>query len=166
MSVQTVCPPTIDFFPGLPIFFQSSDAQFSSDGGLLLFRQLDEQLGLTRAFAAVLDDLRDPELIEHTALEMVRQRVYGILANYEDQNDADTLRSDPIFKILCGRRPDEADLASQPTLSRFENSITIPSLKRLRPLFLDQFIASFSQPPRHLTIDLDAVDDPAHGHQQ
>jgi hypothetical protein len=166
MSVQTVCPPTIDFFPGLPILFESSNAQLSSDGGLLLFRQLDEQLGLTRAFAAVLDDLRDPELIEHTALEMVRQRVYGILANYEDQNDADTLRSDPIFKLLCGCHPDDDDLASQPTLSRFENSITIPSLKRLRPLLVDQFIASFPQPPRHLTFDLDAVDDPAHGKQQ
>jgi hypothetical protein len=166
MSVQTFCPPTIDFFPGLPIFFQSSDAQLSSDGGLPLFRQLDERLGFTRDFAAALDELRDPALLEHTALEMVRQRVYGILANYEDQNDADTLRSDPIFKLLCGRRPAGPDLASQPTLSRFENSITIPSLKRLRPLFLDQFIASFTQPPRHLTIDLDAVDDPAHGHQQ
>jgi len=71
------------------------------------------------------------------------------------------LRSDPIFKLICGRCPDGPDLASQPTLSRFENSINIPSLKRLRPLFLDQFIASFSQPPRHLTLDLDAVDDPA-----
>ncbi len=166
MSVSTLGQQAIDFFPGMPIFFQSSDAQLSGDGGLPLFRQLDERIGLTTGFAAVLDDPRDPDSRQHTFLEMVRQRVYGILADYEDQNDADLLRSDPIFKLICGRLPDEPDLASQPTLSRFENSINIPSLKRLRVLFVDQFIASFNQPPRHLTIDLDAIDDPAHGHQQ
>jgi hypothetical protein len=166
MNVATLRPEAIDFFPGLPILFQSSDAQLSGDGGLLVFRQLDERLRLTADFAAALDDPRDPNARDHTFVEMVRQRVYGILADYEDQNDADTVRGDPIFKLICGRRPDQPDLASQPTLSRFENSINIPSLKRLRVLLVDQFIASFSQPPRSLTIDLDAVDDPAHGHQQ
>src|SRR5262245_40574892 len=166
MSVSTLGPEAIDFFPGMPIFFQSSAVQLSGDGGLLVFRQLDERLGLTAAFAAALDDPRHPNSRDHSFAAMVRQRVYGILANYEDQNDADTLRSDPIFKLICGRRPAEPDLASQPTLSRFENQINIPSLKRLRVLLVDQFIASFSEPPTHLTIDLDAVDDPAHGHQQ
>jgi hypothetical protein len=166
MILSTAWPESIDFFPGLPLFFQSSDTQFSSDGGLPLFRQLDERLRLTYDFAAALDDPRDPNAREHTFLEMVRQRVYGILADYEDQSDADLLRGDPIFKLVCGRRPDGPDLASQPTLSRFENSISIASLKRLRPLFVDQFIASFERPPRHLTLDLDAVDDPAHGNQQ
>jgi hypothetical protein len=97
---------------------------------------------------------------------MVRSRVYGILGGYEDQNDHDTLRADPVFKLLADRSPEDDDLASQPTLSRFENAISIRSLKRLRDMFLDQFIASFESPPRHLTFDLDAVDDPAHGHQQ
>jgi hypothetical protein len=97
---------------------------------------------------------------------MVRSRVYGILAGYEDQNDHDTLRHDPVFKLLADRSPEDDDLASQPTLSRFENAISIQSLKRLREVFLDQFIASFDTPPRHLTFDLDAVDDPAHGQQQ
>src|SRR5439155_13475931 len=156
----------IDFFPGLPIHFQTASEQLSHDGGLLLFRQLDERRGLTRDFAQALDDPREPNLREHPFLEMTRQRVYGILADYEDQNDADSLRTDPIFKLLCGRRPDETDLATQPTLSRFENCISIASLKRLRALFVDHFIASFDRPPRHLTLDLDAVDDPAHGHQQ
>src|SRR5262249_1570950 len=113
-----------------------------------------------------LDDPRDPELTEHTFLEMVRSRVYGILAGYPDQNDHDTLRADPVFKLIADRSPDEGYLASQPTLSRFENAISIKSLRRLRDGFLDQFIASFDSPPRHLTFDLDAVDDPAHGHQQ
>jgi hypothetical protein len=166
MSVSTLWPEAIDFFPGMPIFFQSSEAHLSSDGGLPIFRQLDERLCLTADFAAALDDPRDASSREHTFLEMVRQRVYGILANYEDQNDAAILRSDPIFKLICGRRPDGPDLASQPTLSRFENCISIASLKRLRQLFVDQFIASFDRPPRHLTLDLDAVDDPAHGNQQ
>jgi hypothetical protein len=97
---------------------------------------------------------------------MVRSRVYGILAGYADQNDHDTLRADPVFKLIADRSPEDDDLASQPTLSRFENAISIKSLKRLRDVFLDQFIASFDTPPRHLTLDLDAVDDPAHGHQQ
>jgi hypothetical protein len=92
--------------------------------------------------------------------------VFGILAGYEDQNDHDTLRTDPVFKLIANRSPDDANLASQPTLSRFENQIDIPSLFRLRDVFIDQFIASFAQPPITLTFDLDAVDDPTHGSQQ
>jgi hypothetical protein len=165
MSIQPAWQHTLDFF-GTPIVVEPSAGLLTSDAGLLPFRQLDEQLGLTRDFAAVLNDPRDPDLIEHTTLQMVRSRVYGILAGYADQNDHDTLRHDPLFKLLAGRRPAEAALASQPTLSRFENAVDIPSLKRLRGLLVDQFIASFDRSPRRLTLDLDAVDDPAHGHQQ
>jgi hypothetical protein len=93
----------------------------------------------------------------HTFLEMVRARVHGILAGYENPNDHDTLRFDPVFKLVADRSPEEDDLASQPTLSRFENAISIRSLKWLRDVFLDQFIASFDTAPRHLTFDLDAV---------
>ena len=165
MSIQPVWQETLDFF-GTPVVLEPSQAQLSSDAGLLLFRQFDEHLGLTRDFAAVLQDRRDPDLIEHPTREMVRSRVYGILAGYEDRNDHDTLRTDPIFKLLADRSPDDAALASQPTLSRLENAIDIPSLHRLRDVLIDQFLASFAQPPRRLTFDLDAVDDPAHGHQQ
>jgi hypothetical protein len=165
MSIQPVWQQTLDFFPS-PLVVEPSAAQLSSDAGLLPFRQFDQHLGLTQSFAAALDDPRDPDLIEHTLLEMVRVRVYGILAGYEDQNDHDTLRTDPVFKLLADRSPDAAPLASQPTLSRFENAVSIRSLFRLRDLFIDQFIASFKQPPRRLVFDLDAVDDPAHGHQQ
>ena len=140
--------------------------QLSSDAGLLPVRQFDQRVGLTRAFADALGDPRDPGLTEHTFLEMVRSRVDGILAGYADQNDHDTLRHDPVFKLVADRSPEDDDLASQPTLSRFENAIPIKSLKRLRDVFLDQFLASFATPPRHLTFDLDAVDDPAHGQQQ
>jgi hypothetical protein len=155
----------VDFF-GTPLAIEPSPGQLSGDAGLLPIRQFDERIGLTRALADALDDPREPALTEHTFLGMVRSRIYGILAGYEDPNDDDALRHDLVFKLLAGRSPNENDLASQPTLSRFENAISIKSLKRLRDVFLDQFIASFARLPRHLTFNLDAVDDPAHGQQQ
>src|SRR5215212_2402960 len=155
-----------DFYEPLPIQIEVSDAPLTSDAGLLPLRQFDERIGLTAQFAAVLHDPRDPDLIEHSFLEMVRMRIFGILAGYEDQNDHDTLRTDPVFKLIADRSPADDDLASQPTLSRFENRINIASLKRLRQVFVDEFIASFARPPLSLTFDLDAVDDPTHGAQQ
>jgi hypothetical protein len=95
---------------------------------------------------------------------MVRMRVYGILADYEDQNDHSTLRKDPVFKLIACRAPDDSDLASQSTLSRFENAIDI--INRQRDVFLDAFIASFESPPARLTLDIDPFDDPTHGRQQ
>ena len=103
MSIQPAWQQTLDFF-ATPIILEPSAAQLSSDAGLLPFRHLDQRLGLTQAFAAALDDPRDPDLTEHTFLEMVRSRVYGILADYMDQNDHDTLRTDPIFKLIARRR--------------------------------------------------------------
>ena len=165
MSIQPAWQQTFAFFE-LPVVIEPSQAILSSDAGLLPLRQFDQHIGLTQAFIDALDDPRDADLIEHTFREMVHSRIYGILADYEDQNDHDTLRTDPVFKLIAGRSPNDADLASQPTLSRFENAISIKSLKRLRDVFIDQFIASFDTPPRRLTFDLDAIDDPAHGHQQ
>jgi hypothetical protein len=166
VSIQTAWQATFDFWSKLPIVVESSSAQLSSDGGLLPLRQFDEQIGLTRQFAQALEDPRLPGLTAHTFLEMVRSRVFGVLAAYEDQNDHDTLRHDPVFKLIADRSPEDDPLASQPTLSRFENAISIRSLKLLRDVFIDQFIDSFATPPKHLTFDLDAVDDPAHGAQQ
>ena len=94
------------------------------------------------------------------------KRIYGILADYEDQNDHDTLRRDPVFKLIADRLPDGPHLASQPTLSRFENAVSIPDLWRLRDVLVNLFIQSFDEPPRHLTLDIDAFDDPAPGQQQ
>ena len=121
VSIQTAWQATFDFW-GQPIIVEPSKAQLSSDGGLLPLRQFDEQIGLTRQFAEVLHDDRVPGLIDHTFLEMVRSRIYGVLAAYEDQNDHDTLRYDPIFKLIADRSPDADPLASQPTLLRFENA--------------------------------------------
>jgi hypothetical protein len=155
-----------DFYTSKPIVVEPSAAQVSSDGGLLPFRQLDEEIGHTRQLAEALFDRRNAGYIDHTFLEMTRMRIYGILADYPDQNDHDVLRSDPIFKLICDRSIDEKDLASQPTLSRFENAIESGSFFRLRDTFIEQFIASFEAPPSSLTLDIDPFDDPTHGQQQ
>jgi hypothetical protein len=166
MSVQTAWQGTFSFLDNLPIIVEPSAALLTSDAGLLPFRELDQRLHLTQQFAQALVDPRDPDLVRHTFLEMTRSRVFGILADYEDQNDHDALRADPTFKLIAGRAPDGPDLASQPTHSRFENAISVGSLFGLREVFIDQFIASFATPPQHLTLDIDAVDDPTHGDQQ
>jgi hypothetical protein len=157
---------SFDFFPSRPIEIEVSSAPLTSDAGLLPIRQLDDHIKLTEQFAAALHDPRDPNLTQQSLLSMVRQRIYGILADYEDQNDHDTLRSDPVFKIVADRLPDGPDLASQPTLSRFENAVSIADLWRLRDAMADQFIQSFDKIPHHITLDIDAFDDPTHGHQQ
>jgi hypothetical protein len=162
MSIPHVCPQVLDFF-GTPLVIEPSPGQLSSDAGLLPIRQFDQGIGLTRAFAQALDDPRDPDLTEHTFLEMVRARVYGILAGYADQNDHDTLRHDPVFKLVADRSPDDADLASQPTLSRFENAISIPSLKRLRDVFIDHRPRSSRRPGPAKCVRAGAKASPAAG---
>lgn len=166
MSLQSVGQICLDFLPSLPIKFEVSSALLSSDAGLLPVRQFDQQIGFTERFAKALSDSRDGSWMRQDNLVMVRQRIYGIIAGYEDQNDHDALRSDPVFKLIADRLPDDGDLASQPTLSRFENGVTISDLWRLRDVLIDEFIASFDTPPAHLTFDMDPFDDPAHGQQQ
>ncbi len=126
MVSQTAFQLSLDFPTSKPIVVVPSAEQVSSDAGLLPFRQLDERIGLTRQFAESLSDRRHVGYVDHSFLEMTRMRVYGILADYADQNDHDVLRSDPIFKLLCDRSIEADDLASQPTLSRFENAIERP----------------------------------------
>jgi hypothetical protein len=166
LSLHSVPWLSFNFFPSRPVEIELSSAPLSTDAGLLPIRQFDQQIRLTEQFAAALQDRRDPAFVEHSMLSMVRQRIYGILADYEDQNDHDALRSDPIFKLIADRLPDDSDLSSQPTLSRFENAVSIPDLWRWRDVLVDSFIQSFDRPPRHLTLDIDAFDDPAHGQQQ
>jgi len=148
------------------IVVEPIEEHLTSDAGLLPIRQFDEQIGLTAQFAAALRDPRFCPFVDHSFAEMARMRIYGILAGYSDQNDHDQLRYDPVFKLLAGRQPSDDELASQPTLSRFENAIDIASLWRLRDVLIDQFLASFGEPPRRLTFDIDTFDDPTHGQQQ
>ncbi len=166
MDAQSAFQLAFDFGTSKPVVVAPSAAQVSSDAGLLPFRQLDEQLGLTKQLAEALTDRRHVGYVGHTFLEMVRMRTYGILADYADQNDHDLLRSDPVFKLVCGRSIHDDDLASQPTLSRFENAIDTRSFFHLRDVLVDQFIASFDKPPQALTLDIDPFDDPTYGGQQ
>ena len=166
MSLQTAFQKCISFLGEKPIVVEPSAGALTSDAGLLPIREFDHRLGLTEQFAQALDDPRHQPFVEHTVLEMVRMRIFGILADYPDQNDHDVLRTDPAFQLIAGRSPDEAPLASQPTLSRFENAITIASLFRLRDVLIDQFIAAFEEPPKRLTLDIDVFDDPTHRQQQ
>lgn len=171
MSLQTALEFSFEF-GDRPIQVEVSSSPLSSDAGLLVFRQVDERLRYTQQFAEAMhgDTRVDPT---HSWLDMVRQRVYGILDDYEDQNDHDTLRHDPIFKLIAGRDPGDPqqDLASQPTLSRFENAVSVADLNRLRELFVSLFIQSLSTAagggaPHRITLDLDAWDDTTHGQQQ
>ena len=166
MVLQSAFPFEFDFLTSKTVVVELSTEQVSSDAGLLPLRQLDEQLGLSLEFAEALTDPRHASYVDHTVVEMVRMRMFGILADYPDQNDHDVLRSDPIFKLICDRSINDNDLASQPTLSRFENFIDVSSFWRLQDVLIDQFIASFDQPPLHLTLDIDTFDDPTHGQQQ
>ena len=166
MSVQSAFSFVLDFLGKKPVVLEVSEAPLSSDAGLVPIRQFDEQIRFTWQFAEALQETRDPTFTQHSLASMVRQRIYGILADYEDQNDHDTLRCDPVFKMVAGRMPDGNDLASQPTLSRFENAVSIPDLWKLRDVLVEQFIQSFETPPTSLTLDIDAFDDEAHGQQQ
>src|SRR5215472_8340064 len=101
--------------------------RLSSDAGVVLLKDIDDQLGLTPDLAMGLKDPRDPRRVAFTVEDLLKQRVYQIVAGYEDANDANTLRDDPIFKLMLDRLPETGDsLASQPTLSRFENRVSRP----------------------------------------
>ena len=139
----------------------------TSDGGALLLREVDRRLGLTERLAACLSDRRAPDAITHTVEAMLRQRVFGIALGYEDLNDHQTLRDDPLVKVLAERPPDpEAPLASPPTLCRLENAATRRDLARMAETFVETFIASHRQPPEEIVLDFDATDDPLHGTQE
>ena len=165
MIIQSVWQKSFDFF-SKPVVVQPTEATLTSDAGLLPIRQFDQRIGLTEQFVDALTDIRYQPSVTHDLREMVRTRIFGILAGYPDQNDHDILRTDPVFKIIAGKSPKGDDLASQPTLSRFENAIGVKSLLRLQDVLIDQFIASFDEPPRRITLDIDPFDDPTYGQQQ
>lgn len=166
-STECIAQGTLPFHPKLPIDVRFDAPEISSDAGLLLLRQVDEQLGLTRGFAAHLPDDRDPGRIEHSRLEQTRQRVYLIAAGYEDANDSDQLRHDPLCKTVCERTPNDLKgLSSQPTLSRFENAPNRRSVCRLTRWFEQSYCESLDPNQDVVILDIDTTDDPTHGHQQ
>jgi len=145
--------------------FEGGD--IASDGGAILLAEADRKLGLTAKLAACLRDDREPAKVQHSLAEMIAQRVYQIACGYEDCNDADDLRRDPVLKTAVGRLPQtDPDLASQPTLSRLENSVGAGELYRMSEAFIDLFIAGRDKSPRRVVLDIDATDDETHGQQQ
>lgn len=161
----TVCNPELFAFPAvkkraLTASFTGGDV--SSDGGLPLLRQVDRRLGLTRALAQVLPDPRDRDRIEHSRVSLVRQRIYGLAAGYEDLNDHDTLRHDLVWQTAVER---DRPLASSPTLCRLDNRANRAAAWAMHAVIVDQFIASFAAPPAELVLDFDATDERVHGRQ-
>lgn len=143
----------------------------SADGGLVLFKALDTELGLTRRLAACLDDTREPGKVLHETIELLQQRIFGLSAGYADCNDAARLVHDPIHKLVLGRDPlTGLGLASQPTLSRFENAVSARELRTMTHVLADTVIAQqrrrLKGRARRITIDLDPTDDPTHGQQE
>ena len=180
--MQTECSPTLFEFE--PVERQIVVAGFdggiiTSDAGGLLLRQLDRGLGLIGRMAACFTDRRDPRLLEHTVETLVGQRVFGLALGYEDLNDHDELRHDPLFHVLAGKleakRSNCAPVAGKSTLNRLEHTPRRDAGKyhkidyhapSLEALFVDIFLDAHKRPPKEIVLDLDATDDPIHGEQE
>jgi hypothetical protein len=140
--------------------------QVSSDGGVVLLRQLDARLGVCERIAALVPDNRNPLLVRHPRLEQVRQRVFQIALGYEDQNDADALRNDPLFRSACDRLPDDSQaLSSQPTLSRLEHAVDARAVVALQRSLEADYVASLRDDTEVVVLDIDSTSDPTHGQQ-
>lgn len=143
----------------------------TSDGGAVLLKAIDEKLGLTAAVASAVADPRQPGKIQHSFHDLVRQRVYGLACGYADANDTARIGRDPVHKLLLDRDPlGDEDLASQATLSRFENGLRSTELFRMGLALVDVVLGHhrrrLGRKVRRIIIDLDPTDDPAHGQQQ
>ena len=156
------------FYRHRPVHCDFSGGQITSDAGLLPLRAFDERHHLTRDLAQLLSDPRDDERVRHHSLTLLRQRIYQIVAGYEDTNDADRLRHDPTLQIVADQKLGEA-LGSQPTLSRWENAPSARDLVRLNDALLDEFIRLCGKQVRQrgeILLDIDSTDDPTYGQQQ
>jgi Transposase DDE domain group 1 len=139
----------------------------SSDSGVLLLREVERRLGIASRLAACLKDRRDADRIEHRLQEMLRLRMFAIAAGYEDANDCNKLRDDPVFKMAVGRAPESgAALCSQPSMSRLENAPSKIEIARLMGAMVDQFCASYNRAPVSIILDIDDTFDAVHGKQQ
>ncbi len=155
----------LKFFTKKTVTLNFKGGNISSDAGLLLIKEFTDKLKITDRIANCIKDQRNYSYIDHTVKNLVEQRLFSGIAGYEDCNDAKELRKDPILQAINSRI--KAELASQPTLSRFENMTTSHDNYRLHNLLLDLFIERIkNSKPEELTIDIDSTDDPAHGAQQ
>jgi hypothetical protein len=151
----------------LPLQVSFDGPQLTSDGGLIWLAEVDDALGLCEALAAALPDRRRGA-IRHSLLQLLRQRAFQIACGYEDQNDAATLRHDPLLQLVCGRAPEEGPLASQPTLSRFENAVTPRDCYQVALALVELYLEERARAgiPTRILLDADSTADPVHGSQE
>ena len=141
--------------------------RLSSDAGVLLLREVERELGIAERLAACVTDRRDPARIDHTVVEMLKTRMFAIAAGYEDADDCDALRHDPVFKMAVGRAPETGEpLCSQPTMSRLENAPSRVEVARMMAAMVKLFCTSWDRPPAAITLDIDDTVDAVHGNQQ
>lgn len=167
--METVCHKQLIFESlfGKEVVADFTGGRITSDAGGLLLRELDQRYRLAENAARCLHDPREGHKVKHDLLTLVRQRLFAIAQGYEDNNDAATLAKDPAFKIMAGKAPEsDGDLASQPTLSRFENRVTARDLRRLCDRLLELYLKTHPGPRKVIVLDMDGTDDPTHGKQQ
>jgi hypothetical protein len=158
--------PDLSSVAGKEVVARFDGGRLSSDGGLLVLREIERRLGVADRLAACIEDPRDAASTVHTLADIIRFRLLMIAAGYEDGNDATGLRSDPVFKMALERLPSGRDLSSQSTISRLENLPGKRTLLRLGRALVDLYCASFRQVPRRITLDIDDTFDAVHGGQQ
>jgi hypothetical protein len=149
-------------------------AQSSTDGGALLLREADRRLQLTARLSDCFADSREASRVEHSVEEMLRQRIFSLALGYEDLNDQEQLRKDPMLRLVAGKKDQEQDLAGKSTLNRLELGTGVASRYKkinfrreaLDELLLELFIESFQQRPDEIVLDLDVTDLPLHGSQE
>lgn len=171
MATACIAQLTFTCYPKTKTVARFDQAQASTDGGVVVLKALDARLQLTDRLAACLPDRRDPDKVRHAVRDLLRQRSFGLACGYEDSNDAARLAHDPLHKLAVGRDPVTGDaLASQPTLSRFENAASPRALYGMGRTLADAVIAQHRQRlngrAQRITIDLDPTDDPTHGQQE
>ena len=179
--MQTECSAERSMFgrvEGRSVVAEFDGGALTSDAGGLLLGAADQRLGLVRRIARCFRDARDPRLVEHSVATLIGQRVFGIALGYEDLNDHDELRHDPLMAVLAGkleaRREDCAPVAGKSTLNRLELSRETPTKyckiahepAAIEALFVDLLLEAHDRPPQQIILDLDATDDPLHGHQE
>jgi hypothetical protein len=167
MNQLSLCLPGLSPVSDKEIVARFDGGRLSSDGGVVVLREIEARLGLADRLAACLVDGRDPDRINHSYAEMMRARMFAISCGHEDCDDLDRLRFDPAFKLACGRLPETGgDLMSQPTLSRLENAPSWRELGRMGHALIDLFCDSFGRVPERIVLDIDDTDDTVHGQQQ
>ena len=167
MSDDTILPFSFPAVGRKKVTAAFDGGRLTSDGGVMLLGVAERRLGIADRLAGLITDRRNPLLITHSVADILRARMLAIACGYEDADDLDDLRTDPGFKLACGRLPDSgADLCSQPTMSRWENMPSLREVVRLSTAMVDIYCASYPRPPGAVTLDIDDTVDAVHGHQQ